>query len=61
MSLPSVSDTGAEPVVASANGAAPPPAIKVEDVSVTYRTSLEKKPTFKGTLIRMGRRERTVR
>ncbi len=30
-------------------------------MSVTYRTSLEKKPTFKGTLVRMGRRERTVR
>jgi ABC-type polysaccharide/polyol phosphate transport system ATPase subunit len=47
--------------VASANGAAPPPAIKVEDVSVTYRTSFEKKPTFKSTVIRLGRRERTVR
>jgi ABC-type polysaccharide/polyol phosphate transport system ATPase subunit len=38
-----------------------PPAIRVEDVSVTYRTSLEKKPTFKNTVIRMGRRQRTVR
>ena len=28
---------------------------------MTYRTSLEKKPTFKSTLVRMGRRERTVR
>lgn len=64
MSLPSASDTragAAAPTAASSNGAGPPAAIKVEDVSVTYRTSLEKKPTFKGTLIRMGRRERTVR
>ncbi|MEA2469591.1 MAG: teichoic acid transport system ATP-binding protein [Thermoleophilaceae bacterium] len=64
MSLPSVSDTragAAGPAAASSNGAGPPAAIKVEDVSVTYRTSLEKKPTFKGTLIRMGRRERSVR
>ena len=38
-----------------------PPAIRVEDVSVTYRTSLEKKPTFKSTVVRIGRRERTVR
>jgi ABC-type polysaccharide/polyol phosphate transport system ATPase subunit len=36
-------------------------AISVEDVSVTYRTSLEKKPTFKSTVVRLGRRERTVR
>ncbi|MEA2422538.1 MAG: teichoic acid transport system ATP-binding protein [Thermoleophilaceae bacterium] len=47
--------------LSGSNGSAPPPSIRVEDVSVTYRTSLEKKPTFKGTLIRMGRRERTVR
>jgi ABC-type polysaccharide/polyol phosphate transport system ATPase subunit len=37
------------------------PSIHVEDVSVTYRTSLERKPTFKSTLVRLGRRERTVR
>jgi ABC-type polysaccharide/polyol phosphate transport system ATPase subunit len=46
--------------LSGSNGSAPA-AIQVEDVSVTYRTSLEKKPTFKSTLIRMGRRERTVR
>jgi ABC-type polysaccharide/polyol phosphate transport system ATPase subunit len=46
--------------LSASNGSAPP-AVRVEDVSVTYRTSLEKKPTFKGTLVRMGRRERTVR
>jgi ABC-type polysaccharide/polyol phosphate transport system ATPase subunit len=36
-------------------------AIKVESLSVTYRTTLEKKPTLKSTLVRLGRRERTVR
>ena len=35
--------------------------IQVEDVSVTYRTSLERRPTLKTTLLRFGRRERIVR
>ena len=34
--------------------------IRVEDVAVTYRTSLERKPTLKSTLLRLGRRERVV-
>jgi ABC-type polysaccharide/polyol phosphate transport system ATPase subunit len=34
--------------------------VRVEDVSVTYRTSLERKPTFKSTVSRLGRRERIV-
>jgi ABC-type polysaccharide/polyol phosphate transport system ATPase subunit len=38
-----------------------PPSINVEDVSVTYQTSLESRPTFKGTLLRLGRRQRVVR
>jgi len=33
----------------------------VDGLSVTYRTTYEKKPTLKTTLIRLGRRERTVR
>ena len=36
-------------------------AVKVESLSVTYRTTLQKKPTLKGTLRRLGRRERIVR
>jgi ABC-type polysaccharide/polyol phosphate transport system ATPase subunit len=35
--------------------------IRVQDVSVTYRTSLEKAPTLKSTLLRLGRRERVIR
>ena len=35
--------------------------MKVEGLSVTYRTTFEKKPTLKGTLVRLGRRQRTVR
>ncbi len=35
--------------------------IRVEDVSVTYRTSLESRPTLRGTLMRFGRRERVIR
>jgi ABC-type polysaccharide/polyol phosphate transport system ATPase subunit len=63
--LPSASETqGGLPASATAsasrNGSAPA-AIRVENVSVTYRTSLEKKPTLKTTIMRLGRRERTVR
>jgi ABC-type polysaccharide/polyol phosphate transport system ATPase subunit len=35
--------------------------IRVEDVSVTYRTSLDRAPTLKSTLLRLGRRERIIR
>jgi teichoic acid transport system ATP-binding protein len=35
--------------------------IRVEDVSVTYRTSLEKTPTLRSTLLRLGRRQRVIR
>jgi len=37
------------------------PAIRVQDVSVTYRTSLQKVPTLKSAIVRLGRRERVVR
>lgn len=60
MSLPSASEDRAALVEASA----PPrgePAIRVEDVSVTYRTTSERKPTLTKTVVRLGRRERTVR
>jgi ABC-type polysaccharide/polyol phosphate transport system ATPase subunit len=33
----------------------------VENVSVTYRTSLERAPTLRGTLVRLGRGQRVVR
>jgi ABC-type polysaccharide/polyol phosphate transport system ATPase subunit len=35
--------------------------IRVEDVSVTYRTSFDKSPTLRATLQRLGRREQVVR
>jgi ABC-type polysaccharide/polyol phosphate transport system ATPase subunit len=41
---------------ASSNGRS----ITVEDVSVVYRTSYEKRPTLKGTMMRLGRRERVI-
>jgi ABC-type polysaccharide/polyol phosphate transport system ATPase subunit len=34
--------------------------IRVEDVSVTYRTSYDRAPTLKTTMLRLGRRERVV-
>jgi ABC-type polysaccharide/polyol phosphate transport system ATPase subunit len=36
-------------------------AVKVDHLSVTYRTTFDKKPTLKRTLVRLGRRERAVR
>jgi ABC-type polysaccharide/polyol phosphate transport system ATPase subunit len=36
-------------------------AVSVEDVSVTYRTSFERAPTLRSTMLRLGRRERVVR
>ena len=37
------------------------PRIRVHDVSVTYRTSLESAPTLKNTVLKLGRREKIVR
>ncbi len=37
------------------------PAVRVEHLSVTYRTTVEKRPTLKRTLVRLGRRRRRVR
>ena len=37
------------------------PAIKVEDLSVTYRMSLEARPTLKSTLVRLGRSQKVIR
>jgi ABC-type polysaccharide/polyol phosphate transport system ATPase subunit len=34
--------------------------VRVDDVSVTYRTSVERAPTLKSTLTRLGRRERVI-
>jgi ABC-type polysaccharide/polyol phosphate transport system ATPase subunit len=45
-------------------GVAPAPAdwaVSVEDLSVTYRTTVERKPTLRNRLRRLGRRERIVR
>jgi ABC-type polysaccharide/polyol phosphate transport system ATPase subunit len=36
-------------------------AISAEDVSVTYRTSLERAPTLRSTVLKLGRREKIVR
>ena len=37
------------------------PRIRVQDVSVTYRIPLERAPTLKSTLLRLGRRQRVIR
>jgi ABC-type polysaccharide/polyol phosphate transport system ATPase subunit len=36
-------------------------AVRVDDVSITYRTTFERKPTLKQALVRFGRGERAVR
>ncbi|MDQ1703615.1 MAG: teichoic acid transport system ATP-binding protein [Frankiaceae bacterium] len=39
----------------------PPLAIRVQDVSITYRTTFERTPTMKDALMRLGRGKRVVR
>ncbi len=51
----SVSELSAVPEYTSA------PAVRVEEVSITYRTTFERVPTFKGAIVRFGRGERAVR
>jgi ABC-type polysaccharide/polyol phosphate transport system ATPase subunit len=36
-------------------------ALRAQDVSVTYRTTFERTPTFKSAIVRLGRGERAVR
>ena len=36
-------------------------AIRVQNVHITYRTSLQKNPTLKSAIVRLGRRERVIR
>src|SRR3954471_15204989 len=38
-----------------------PLAVKVENLSITYRTTFERKPTLKQAIVRLGRGERAVR
>jgi len=59
--LPSVSDDPRAADAGVAAGLGDDASIKVENLSVTYRTSFEKRPTLKSTVTRMGRGERMVR
>ncbi len=38
-----------------------PPTVSVQNVSITYRTTFEKIPTFKSAIVRLGRGERAIR
>jgi ABC-type polysaccharide/polyol phosphate transport system ATPase subunit len=58
--LPSASEKHAVAVEA-ARPVASDWAVKIENLSVTYRTAVDKRPTLKRTLVRLGRRQRTVR
>ncbi len=51
----------AEADAARALRAAGPAAVRVQDVSITYRTTFERIPTFKNAIVRFGRGERAVR
>jgi ABC-type polysaccharide/polyol phosphate transport system ATPase subunit len=57
--LPSASEAGTA-VAANGNGYGDF-AVRVDRLSVSYRTTYEKKPTLKSALVRLGRRERSVR
>jgi ABC-type polysaccharide/polyol phosphate transport system ATPase subunit len=48
--------TLAEPLATATDSA-----IKVENLVMTYRTTVEKRPTFKKALMRLGRNERVIR
>jgi teichoic acid transport system ATP-binding protein len=54
--LPSVSEQQRE-----AAGVVGTTAVRVEDLSVTYRATYERVPTLRTSLMRLGRRERAVR
>jgi teichoic acid transport system ATP-binding protein len=49
----------ASPEVVPEDGLSPY-AVKVEDLSITYRTTVERKPTLKQAIVRLGRGERSV-
>jgi ABC-type polysaccharide/polyol phosphate transport system ATPase subunit len=38
-----------------------PPTVSVQNVSITFRTTFEKVPTFKSAIVRLGRGERAIR
>ncbi|CAA9510248.1 MAG: ABC transporter, ATP-binding protein [uncultured Solirubrobacterales bacterium] len=59
--MPSVSDDPRASDATVPAGLGDDASIRVENLSVTYRTSFEKRPTLKSTVTRMGRGERTVR
>ncbi len=42
------------------SGSDHPTAIRVEDLSITYRTAVERRPTLRSMIVRAGRRERYV-
>ena len=46
---------------ASAETDVNPYAVRVQDLSITYRTTFERKPTLKQALVRFGRGQRAVR
>ncbi len=51
----------AAPLLAEQPARAADSAVKVENLLMTYRTTVEKRPTFKKALMRLGRNERVVR
>lgn len=51
----------ASPVSPSAAAPAREPAISVTGLNITYRTSIEKAPTLKSSIVRLGRRQSIVR
>lgn len=50
-----------QPSPRPAPGPDEPPTVSVQNLSITYRTTFEKVPTIKSTIVRLGRGERAVR
>ena len=61
MSSLSVSDAAQVQPVTAATAPERPLAVKVEDLSVVYRTAIDRRPTFGTRVRRLGRRQRTYR
>jgi teichoic acid transport system ATP-binding protein len=60
--VPTAPSPGKAPAPSKARfGSDAPLAVKVENLSITYRTTFERKPTLKQALVRFGRGQRAVR
>ena len=55
------SSPGSVSLLSASTETGPPLAVRVDDLSITYRTTFERKPTLKQALVRFGRGQRAVK